>query len=204
MDPGVTTATVPADQLPIAPRNATPVPPGTPFEKLGPYSPQAVADYLNTLKQRAPQGPQLPPEVMAELTRDSGAAAAPAPPQVTPGSAPVAQSAPTAAEQLRPMMEPIPSPMRKAVADANYRAVKTGEADQSTAGPAYEAAARADKTQNLADAADGVGVTYSQLKKLPMAQLNAKLQEMAKAIGERHFSDISVEHFMDLMKMKGK
>jgi hypothetical protein len=177
MDPGVTVSRVPADQMPIAPRNP-----------LNPAMAKAVAEYI---QQR---GGTVPPDVMANLTRESAA------PVAQPDPAP--QNSP--AEQLRPLMESVPAPMRKAVADANYRAVKEGAADPSTAGPAYEAAARADKVQNLADAADGVGVSYSQLAKLPKSQLTAKIQDMAKAIGENDFSNISVEHFMDLMRKKGK
>ncbi len=101
---------------------------------------------------------------------------------------------------LADLMQSLPAATRKPMAHANYRAVQEGNAAAETAGPAYEAAGRANKVENLAKALDDAGVTHSDMLQIPEAQRVDYISKLAKEAGENKFSATSVDALMTEMK----
>ena len=103
---------------------------------------------------------------------------------------------PNGTPSLQDAMKDIPGPMRKAAADANYRASQNGE-PAADAGATYKAAARATKVEALGQHLMDAGFSPEELESFPPAKLKEGLSQRIKTLGLNKTGAISDQTISD-------
>ena len=96
-----------------------------------------------------------------------------------------------------------PQQYRKTAPDANYRAIKEGNAEPNTGSPTYEAFYRANKVSPVAKALLDNGVTYGDMAKLTPTEIQSYADQLSRATaaeGGEHpgnpFSKLSIDELL--------
>jgi hypothetical protein len=96
------------------------------------------------------------------------------------------------ASGLKDTMRDLPPSMRKAAADANYRALKEG-APGADAGEAYKTAAQINKAQRLAQSLRDANISHDDLIQMKPVDLQKQLGDAAKALGINKTGTVSLD-----------
>jgi hypothetical protein len=190
---------------------------GKPFRRLNATQQAQIKDIALRVSNPKLAGPQLVPQsapkvVSQEVSGTLAGNQAPAAPSAVQDLAQqlrdeMAKSGtlPPAPETVDPKaladnFREIPDAMRRPMADANYRAVKEGNAHPDTAGPVYEAAGRADKSSAVSRALFEQGIPADHAE----SQLTRTTWKMLfQQIGERDPSPETIaETLFQLRKLE--